>query len=346
MRDKNQMGQEIERLIESGVIWGASWGFVDASGERMKKETHYSGVQGCREPWSRRPIAEGMLYDLASVSKVVGTTTRILQLIDEGKLNFDTPVSEKLPEFRHPEVTVRQLLLHTSGLQGDFEGKGSLKDKEELLEKLWQLPLCTKAGEEVCYSDPGYILLGLIIQAVEGCSLDESMQKHIFEPLGMRDTGYHPAAPAERFLPEEEREGRGVVCGTPHDSKAYLLGESGSAGLFSTLSDLMIFAEAYLRQDERLFSQKMFQSLLDTLYRDRGLGWNKEYGEHILYHTGFTGTSILMDMDAREAMVLLTNRIHPTRSNTVFLEERIALNHLWLDAKSQDSTQKVTQKHK
>ena len=106
---------------------------------------------------------------------------------------------------------------------------------------------------------------------------------------------------------------------------------SGADGSFSTLSDLMSFVEAYLQRDGRLFSEGMFQTILDTTFKERGLGWNKEYGNHILYHTGFTGTSILMDMDTREGMILLTNRIHPSRDNKVFLEERIALNHLWLD---------------
>ncbi len=331
MRNNVQICHEIQNLIQKKIIWGASCGFIRIDEGAAKEERNYMGVQGCEAPWSERPVAEGMLYDLASVSKVVGTTTRILQLIDEKKLDFDTPVSEKVPEFRHTEVTVRHLLLHTSGLQGDFERKGELKDKEELLDWLWKLPLRTEPGREVCYSDPGYILLGLLIQAVDGCSLDESMRKHIFEPLGMKDTGYHPEAPLERFLPEEYREGRGMVCGVAHDSKAYLLGESGSAGIFSTLSDLMIFVEAYLQRDSRLFSAEMFQTILDTTFKDRGLGWNKEYGNHILYHTGFTGTSILMDLDAREGMILLTNRIHPSRDNKVFLEERIALNHLWLD---------------
>ena len=122
----------------------------------------------------------------------MGTTTRILQLIDEKKLNFDTSVSEQVSEFRHPEVTVGHLLLHTSGLQGDFERKGELKDKED----------------------------------------------------------------------------RGMVCGVAHDSKAYLLGESGSAGIFSTLSDLMSFVEAYLQRDGRLFSEGMFRTILDTTFKD------------------------------------------------------------------------------
>lgn len=331
MRNKIQIERGIERLIEEKVLCGASFGFIDENEEEQESEVCYSGVQGCVSPWSERRVAADMLYDLASLTKVVGTTTRILQLIDEKKLNFDTSVSEQVSEFRHPEVTVGHLLLHTSGLQGDFERKGELKDKEELLDWLWKLPLRTEPGMEVCYSDPGYILLGLMIQAVDGCSLDESMKKHIFEPLGMKNTGYHPEAPLERFLPEEYREDRGMVCGVAHDSKAYLLGESGSAGIFSTLSDLMSFVEAYLQRDGRLFSEGMFQTILDTTFKDRGLGWNKEYGNHILYHTGFTGTSILMDMDTREGMILLTNRIHPSRDNKVFLEERIALNYLWLD---------------
>ena len=344
----------ISGLIGEGVLWGASYGFVGPVGENrtayvdrgresqekcglqqgelLEVQTYYEGVQGCEAPWSERKLANGMLYDLASVSKVVGTTTRILQLIDTGKLGFDTPIQSLVPEFIHPQVTVGNLLLHNSGLCADLPGKYHMS-KESLLDEIYHLPLESEPGSQVCYSDPGYILLGLVIQEADGCSLEESMQKGIFGPLGMKDTSYHPQASFDRFVPEERRKDRGMVCGEAHDSKAHLLGESGSAGIFSTLDDLMIFVQSYLAQDSRLFRKEMFQKLLETDVDGRGYGWNLEYGKGIFYHTGFTGTSILMDMEKKEGFVLLTNRIHPTRENTVYLEKRKELNHVWLDAK-------------
>lgn len=326
MRKHNQIQKTITDLINEGVLWGASYGFVGQT-----KEVFYEGVQGGEKPWSERRIEAGMLYDLASVSKVVGTTTRILQLIDQNEIGFDTPVKKLLPAFVHPQVTVSHLLLHNSGLSGDLSGKYQMS-RERLLKELYALPLQTEPGSQICYSDAGYILLGLIIQAVEQYSLEESMQKNIFKPLGMKNTSYHPQVSIERFLPEERRKDRGMVCGKVHDSKAYLLGESGSAGLFSTLDDLLIFAEHYLAQDSILFSRRIFQKILETEVGGRGYGWNLEYGKGILYHTGFTGTSMLLDMKNGEGFVLLTNRIHPSRQNTVFLEKRRELNRMWLTA--------------
>ena len=326
---RNNMGQweeiqeRIRDMVQEGIICGASYGF--AGGE---EGTFYAGVQGALMPWSSRRLEPGMLYDLASLTKVVGTTSRILQCIQEGSLSLSTRVSEVLEKFRFPDITVEHLLLHNSGLPAEIPDKRTLT-ADNILERLYLTEPESRPGERFCYSDPGYILLGLMIEAADGKSLEESLQDAVFKPLGMKQTSYHPAAAIERFVPEECTEARGVICGEVHDSKAYLLGESGSAGLFSTLDDLMIFAKAYVNRDSRLFGQKIFDLLKEKECFGRTLGWSVEYGPHTLYHTGFTGTSILLDMERRQAFILLTNRIHPTRENSRFLECRRELNEMW-----------------
>lgn len=316
----------IREMIGEGVIWGASYGFTG-----KEEGTFYEGIQGAFAPWSARRLGPGMLYDLASVTKVVGTTSRILQMIQEGSISLAARVSEILNRFRCPDITVEHLLLHNSGLPAEIPDKRTLT-ADNILDRLYLTEPQTRPGEAFCYSDPGYILLGLIIEAVDGKNLEESMREHVFGPLGMSETSYHPSAAAERFVPEEYTQARGVICGEVHDSKAHLLGESGSAGLFSTLEDLMIFAKAYTRRDSRLFRQEIFELLEETVCFGRTLGWSVEYGPHTLYHTGFTGTSMLIDMETRQSFLLLTNRIHPTRENPRFLECRKDLNEMWLRA--------------
>lgn len=314
----------IKGMIQEGIICGASYGIIGRDGGAF-----YEGVQGAVEPWAFRRLEPGMLYDLASVTKAMGTTTRILQLIQEGRLSLSTRVQDVLGRFKLQDITVEHLLLHNSGLPAEIPDKKMLT-ADNILDRLYETEPESKPGEKFCYSDPGYILLGLIIKAVDGESLEESMVREVFRPLGMRQTSYHPAAEFERFVPEEYTKARGYICGEVHDSKAYLLGgESGSAGLFSTLDDLMIFAEALIRRDCRLFNTEMFELLDNTECFGRTLGWSVEYGPHTLYHTGFTGTSLLLDMEKRRAFVLLTNRIHPDRDNSRFLECRRELNELW-----------------
>lgn len=316
--------RRIGELVQTGVICGASYGFVDRDG----RESFYLGAQGAVEPWSKRKLEAGMYYDLASLTKVTGTATRILQLVESGRIRFDTPVQEVLGRFRYPGITVGNLLLHNSGLPDEIPDKKTLTS-ENILDRLYETALEAGPGERYCYSDPGFILLGLMVTALDGCSLEESFQSHIFKPLGMNHTSYHPKGELSAFVPEEYSEKRGWICGEVHDSKAYLLGESGSAGLFSTLEDMMAFASAYIRRDDRLFGREMFEILERTDNFGRSYGWGVEFGPHVFYHTGFTGTSMVIHMDREEAFVLLTNRIHPTRENERFLEERREMNREW-----------------
>lgn len=307
---------KMEKAIDQGIIPGISIAFLN----NEQTTTYYLGKQGI-EPFNKEINAD-MQYDLASLSKVVGTTTRILQLIDEKKISLDTQANELINCVN--ACTIKELLLHCAGYPSDVENKYECT-KETLIEKVLNTP---KTIKETQYSDIGYIILGLVIEAVDQMKLEESFQHHIFKPLGMLNTSYFPNC-VEMCIPTEKNDKRGMIQGVAHDHKGYLLGQGGSAGLFSTLNDLVIFCHAYLNQSSLLFSKEIFE-LLNIEKEKRTLGWDKKYGEHILYHTGFTGTSILLNLEKQEGMILLTNRIHPTREDKGYLALREQCNQLFL----------------
>lgn len=325
--DKNEtvLDEMAEQLVRDQVIWGASWGFVSDEGIRLK----YAGKQGAVVPYCDRNVEAGMYYDLASLTKVIGTTTRILQLVEKGVISLSTPVKEILNRFSYGDVTVEHLLLHSSGLPAEIRNKESW-DRENLLEYLYTTPREREAGESFLYSDVGFILLGKIIENLDETTLEETFREHIFNPLGMMDTSYLVQGSRERCIPTECTEQRGCICGEVHDSKAHLLGQCGSAGLFSTLEDVVKFVKAYLEHSRLLFGEETFEKLCSTIKFERTLGWSKEYGRDTLYHTGFTGTSILMDLKGRKGFVLLTNRIHPSRNNEEFLRKRKKMNEIYI----------------
>lgn len=315
----------VQRMVEDGIVSGASWGICDDGGGFRE----YLGTQGSREPFSGRKIHEGLYYDLASLTKVVGTATRILQLFDCGRVHPDTAVSSVLERFRYRDITIGQLLLHNSGLPAEIRNKADWS-RETIRDELYLTGPLYRPGERFIYSDVGFILLGHVIEALDECGLEESFHRHIFAPLKMKNTGYRISQKTELFVPTECTATRGCICGEVHDKKAYLLGDCGSAGLFSTLTDIMCFVDAWLGHSDDLFGRKWFELIWQTEVFGRSYGWSKEYGPHTLYHTGFTGTSILIDQKTRTGLVLLTNRIHPTRDNNAFLERRKELNHMFL----------------
>lgn len=327
---KEKIAERLEDMIHRGVIWGVSCGFADENGA----EQSFHGVMGGVPPYDHRAVCGGLYYDLASLSKVVGTTSRVMQMVQEGALSLNMPVRSLLPDFLWDGITVGHLLLHNSGLPAEIPDKEQL-NRENILKRLYQTEPVAAPGERFLYSDVGYILLGLLIQKGVGLkehgTLEDIYQKHVFGPLGMEHTSFSVRGKENLCVPTEVTEKRGLICGQVHDSKAWLLGQSGSAGLFSTLGDVLWFVTVYLREDSRLFSKEIFQKIRETNVYGRTYGWSTEYGPDTLYHTGFTGTSILMDLKRREGMVLLTNRIHPSRENPAFLEERKELNRIWLD---------------
>ncbi len=293
-----------------------------------------------------RPTAS-TVWDLASLTKVVGTTSAMLQLIGQGKVALDSPVVRYLPEWTAPgaaRITVRMLLTHSAGLPAwrPFYKEASTAD--EAFAQLFATAPDTVPGTRFLYSDLGFMLLGKLVERVSGERLDQYDVTHVFEPLGMRDTRYLPPtdwrariAPTEQD-PWRQRKLRGEV----HDENASRVGGvSGHAGLFSSGRDLARFAQAYLRGGElggtRVFDAAtlaQFTTLQNVAISRRALGWEtptggnsagRQLSPQAFGHTGFTGTSLWMDPPQDLFVVLLTNRVNPTRTNLKIGRVRAAM---------------------
>lgn len=290
---------------------------------------------------------ENTMWDLASLSKVIGTTTAAMQLWEAGRLNLDAPVQKYIPEFtgRNKElVTVRNLLTHSSGLPAWRPLYKEARTPEEATALVFATPLDTLPNVRMVYSDLGIITLGKIIERISGETLDGYLALHVFGPLGMRSTMYRPPAwMRQRIAPTERDPWRGrLVYGEVHDENSYALGGvAGHAGLFSTAHDLAIFAQMYLGrgsyEGQRIVSEaavKAFTQAQDTSISNRALGWEVPNGtnsaghllsKHAFGHTGFTGTSIWMDPDRDIFVILLSNRVDPSRQNRGIYAVRPAL---------------------
>lgn len=301
-----------------------------------------------RVDWA--PSAEptdSTIWDLASLTKVVGMTTGIMQLVAEGRVNLDAPAQRYIPRFKGPgkrRVTIRHLITHSSGLPAwrplYKEGIGP----DEALKLVYLTPLDTVPGARMAYSDLGAILLGQVIEKVTKERLSSYLRRRAWQPLKMTDTRYRPdSALLARIAPTEYDPWRQrMIQGVVHDQNAYALGGiSGHAGLFSSARDLARFARMYLNfgtlDGRRVLEPRViydFVRVQDSSFSNRALGWEKPTGSNsagrrmspaAFGHTGFTGTSIWIDPANDLFVVLLTNRVNPTRQNNRFGEVRIAV---------------------
>lgn len=276
---------------------------------------------------SREVLTPETRFDLASLTKVVVTTTIVLQLIEEGTLTLDTTIQSILPAFLHPTLTIRDLLTHQSGLPADDPAYRRCIDAQALKQFTLTHPLSVQPRTQVIYTDFGFLILGWVIEALEG-PLDQVTQRRIAAPLGLSSFGYLPADP-NVCAPTEVTATRGVIRGVVHDGKAFLMnGVAGNAGCFATLSDVCTFVQSFMDKKHRLLNETSIALLRQnhTKGRDhvRSLGWYRHdpscafghfVSEDCLFHTGFTGTSITIDFEQQIGLVLLSNRIHPSRDN-------------------------------
>ncbi|MCF7833273.1 MAG: serine hydrolase [Candidatus Marinimicrobia bacterium] len=279
------------------------------------------------------------IFDLASISKVVGTTSAVMKLVENGQLSLDDPAVKYVPELQGPDdiqtalkrsITVRHLLTHTAG----FEPFRLFYKMDCTVEARWdsvfQSELKTKPGAQTVYSDIGLMIMGKIVESITGMPQNEYLEKTIFAPLKMIDTGYLPdPALLDRIIPTEIKE-EGLIHGYVHDENTHSLGGvAGHAGLFSTILDLSRFCRMMLHDGEldgvRIFNPetiKLFTTRIDP-NNSRCLGWDSPEGEcsggiyispHSFGHTGYTGTSLWIDTENNVYVILLTNAVHPDRS--------------------------------
>ena len=295
---------------------------------------------------SPRPTAS-TLWDMASLTKVIGMTSAMMQLVERGKVDLDAPVQKYLPEWtgtNKDKVTVRHLITHQSGLPAFKQYYKVNAPPDSILKLFIATPLDTLPGVRMIYSDIGAILLGKIVERVSGETLDGYLAHHVFKPLGMKDTRYKPPVSLRpRIAPTENDPWRGRhLVGEVHDENAYALGQvSGHAGLFSTAHDLDRLARAYLNGGAlgggrlaKAATITQFTTVADSTFSSRALGWDtpsphSSAGRFMrrpaFGHTGFTGTSLWIAPQHDLYVMLLTNRVNPTRANTKIGPVRVAV---------------------
>lgn len=325
--------ETIDRVIQRGIAAGGFPGAAVVVGRQGAAVWEKGFGRLSWDAGSGRVSADKSIYDLASLTKVIGTTTAAMILFDEGKLTLDEKVQHYLPGFTgglKDEVTVRQLLMHRGGLPAGRELWRHAKSPDEAKQMVIDTPLEYRPGTGFVYSDIGADLLGMIVEACAGERLDSFLDHRLFKPLGMDDTGFKPAdSLVYRIAPTEVTPPRGYpVRGEVHDENAFALGGvAGHAGLFGTASDLSIFAQMLLNggtyAGTRIVADSTVKLFTAKAAGSRALGWEvgegqhgagMYFGENAFGHTGFTGTSIWIDPDRQMFVILLTNRVHAARA--------------------------------
>jgi CubicO group peptidase (beta-lactamase class C family) len=354
----NAITKRVEKSIAEGMYPGA------VVLVRHRGHTIYRGVFGSRriEP-DVAPMRYDTIFDIASLSKVVATTPAVMQLIERDKLELDAPVARYWPAFAangKSEVTIRELLTHTSGLKADItdplhpNNNPSWHGENSALQQIVQLKLNNPPGTTFVYSDVNFLVLGYLVEILSGKPLDKYVSDNIFKPLKMNDTTYHPVADLkDRIAPTEIIE-KQLRWGQVQDASANAMGGvAGNAGVFSDASDLALYAQclldngrlthakdkkksSYLLGPLTVFKMTSIQTPA-SITETRGLGWDidssytargsffpmRSYG-----HTGYTGTSLWIDPVTQTYIIILTSRTHPTPAglNQLMFDRRAIAN--------------------
>lgn len=304
----------------------------------------------------RIPMRRNTIFDLASLSKLF-TSIAAVQLVERGRLELDAPVVRYLPDFAangKQAVTIRQLLTHTSGFTWWLPLWSKYPDVASRLQAVRSAPLINAPGSTYCYSDLNMISLAMVIEKITGQGLDEVVRRQITAPLGMRDTMYNPPARLRPRIAATEYQpapDRGMVWGEVHDENAGALGGvAGHAGVFSTADDLSVLAQTLLNGGDhgrhRILTPESVKLLITDLNQAfpghaHGLGFEIDQpaymgrlaGPQTVGHTGYTGTTIVIDFSSSSFAVLLTNRVHPSRDGAGIQPARAAWASALADAR-------------
>ena len=334
--------KKIAEMLKDAVFPGVSYTFID----KEKTETRLVGAAAILP--EREGMREGMLYDVASLTKVIVTTTLLLQLHEDGKISFEDPVQAYLPAFPSAAVTIRHLLTHTADLKGYIKNRDSLS-AEDLAVALIGLEPGADLGKKVVYTDTGLILAGFIIEKLTGKPVADNFEERIKLPLAMMESSYHPTDPMA-CVPTQNHPTRGVIRGIVHDPKALILGgHCGSAGLFAPMNDLIRFSQMLLHfgewEGQRILREESVQALLQDWGavpgQPRSLGWNlfQDGEDFVLWHTGYTGTFMILDPNRKKAFLLLSNRVHLEDRRPEWIMVRDELIAIYLKEASAEKTE-------
>ncbi len=321
---------QLDAVIEASVAKGEIPGAVCIVGYKDRIVHRKAYGQRSVTP-TREAMTVDTIFDAASLTKVIATTSAVLRLVEDGKLRLSDRVTVYLPEFQggKSEITLRHLLTHYSGLRPDLDLEPAWSGYDLGIQKALVDKPTGEPGVKFVYSDINFILLGEIVRRVGGKPLNEFVKEQVLAPLEMSDSGYLPdPSLIPRIAPTE-----GLIRGTVHDETTrFMGGVAGHAGLFTTADDLAKFARMYLRKGSPLYSPLTVAAATRpqspaNLPAVRGLGWDIDspfagnrgdlYPIGSFGHTGFTGTSIWIDPSTESYVILLANSVHPKRGTPI-----------------------------
>lgn len=327
----------IDRVVERGIEAGEMAGCVVVVGRREGVLWRHGYGQSEVLP-EGEPMMVDTVFDLASLTKPLATGAAVMLLVDQGKIRLDEPAATYWPEFGtlgKEKITVRDLLSHRGGLIPDNALTDYQKGRASSYEKICSLQPTALPGEKFIYSDVGFIVLGKVVENVSGERLDDFTKRHLYEPLGMKETMYNPPEQLRQRAAATEKRGDRWMKGEVHDPRAWEMeGVAGHAGLFSTADDLSRFARMILNrgtlEDVRLLQESTVEEILSPQQAAkaiRGLGWDKDspyssnrgdlLSDGSIGHGGFTGTSLWIDPEQDLYVIFLSNRLHPDGKGSV-----------------------------
>jgi CubicO group peptidase (beta-lactamase class C family) len=355
---QEQRFRDVFAVVQQGISDNAFPGAVLAVGYKGKLVALKSFGHFDYSPKSRA-VHVNALWDIASCSKVVATTTAVAILVEQVKIDLDAPVIRYIPEFasskqtapaeERDSITVRHLMTHSSGLPSGarlYSGLADRGKKDEMLLRVNMVPLISPPGAKMIYSDLSMLLMQQIVESVSGMPLDRFLLQKVFARLHMKSTMYNPPQSMLGRTPPMEDDHRlrnRVIRGEVHDENSWMMGGvAGHAGLFSTAQDLSVFEQMMLNGGIYGKTRILKTSTVEAFIRrqdltpgsSRAIGWdtpseNSSAGQYLspraFGHTGFTGTSIWADPDKQLFIILLTNRVHPSRTNMGIAKVRPAV---------------------
>lgn len=331
----------VNKAVEDGIFPGCNI-VVVTKNDKGYKENFFSFGNKALLP---KPIKNDIdtIYDMASCTKVIATTTSIMILIEKGLIKLYDAVALYLLDFIHKNITIWDLLTHTAGLPSGLRGAHTM-NADEIRFGIMNIELQYEKNTKIVYSDLGFVLLGWIVEKVSGMSLDKFAKENIFDLLDMNDTGYLPKQ-INRCAPTEDR-GDHIDLGYVHDEMSKNLGGvAGHAGLFSTVKDLSKYMQMILNDGYYNGKKILDKNTVNLLFKPqvkerigiteqfnmRSLGWIPKnenccggdlISDMTIMHTGFTGTSVVIDKENGFGFAMLSNRVHPTRANTKIIPFR------------------------
>ncbi len=335
----SSLSVRLDSIMSQALAEGAAPGAALAVG-RFGRVVHQRGYGTLDFAPGSPGVSATTLYDLASLTKVIATTTAAMLLEEEGKLDLARTVHSYVPEFNAPDkaaITVRMLLTHSGGLESYAPLYLKYRGRAEFIAQINARPLRSAPGTSTVYSDWDMVLLQAVIERITGTPLDQFTTRRVFEPLGMHDTQFLPdtanAAFRQRIAPTAVDTSRGgLLQGTVHDGNAWAIGGvSGHAGLFSSAHDLAVFAQTLLwggtYGDVRLVTPTEVArwTARQAAASSRALGWDtpapessagRYFSARSFGHTGFTGTSLWVDPERGVFVVLLMNRVNSHGTST------------------------------